>query len=344
MMDRKPDNDKLEPVSEELLEEYLAGGTRLSEEYHDSGQPEPPAALDRAILDEAREEVKPPLIDTGNLSFWRHWMRPVTVVLTMGVCVAVVLEVMNTASPPLPGLSESEVILADEGLQGKTQFDVFYAPQAASPPEAAPAQTDRPATMTAQRSEQPERKSNQALRKEELLVSARKRDESLQDVPLAMTAFSVSDPDGRMQKNTGRLEEIVIDADESFAADALEAWEAGTQPSVKVWLAGIQAMIDGDDTEFASQELERMARVHPNEAAQFREDQQLPLDTGMGGAGIVRAEEFAVVDGVAEEPDPTDNIVDASVWLAGIDWLYDTGADEEAAVETEKFRRIYPNF
>jgi hypothetical protein len=343
MMDRKPDNDKLEPVSEEQLERFLDGDSQVSQAYRDADQAEPPAALDRTILAQARKQVKTPVLDTGSFSFWRHWMRPVTIVLSIGACLAVVLEIMNTVTPA-PGLSKLDGMLANEEARDEIKSGLITLPQA-SRPEAATMTADSPAKMAtemqAQRSVRPDAAFDVIVPEQELVVTARKREATPQEVPMAVSAFASRDLQKSAKADTGRIEEIVMDADASFATNALEAWESGAKPSVKVWLAGIQTMIEDGEADFASYELERMAKVYPDASAQFREDKQLPLYISGNGAML---EEIMVTPRMEQPPEPTADIADAWIWFAGIDWLYETGASEAADAETEKFRQIYPNF
>lgn len=368
-MDKKPDNQP-EGISDEQLEEYLEGNTPLSQQYRAAEQAEPPAALDRAILDEAREEVQPPIIDTGSFTFWRHWMRPVTIVLTMGVSLAVVLEIMNTANQLPVGLTEAEPMLVDEldSREAKAiappaaRYDMLVGPEpsarmsADSPDmafdvrrQAAADKSRKEELLAAKQAPVAERPAYMA--EQEITVTARKREQSLQDVPMAVTAIDADElrksaaSDKADMAGAGPLEEIAISTDDSLADNALAAWESGAKPSANAWLAGIQAMIEDDEAEFASHELERMAEVYPDEAKKFRADTKLPPYVAAAGAPQGQLEAISVTPTrEKKQPLPTDNIADAWVWAAGIEWLYDNGDTAAADAEAEKFQQIYPNF
>ena len=335
-MDKKPDNDKRD---DELLDEYLDGNTQLSKSYRDIGEPEPPAALDRAILDQAKAAADP-AGEGHQLEFWKQWLRPLSAALTMAICLGVILEFMSSTSGDITISPELQATLEADNLELRRDADS----RVAAPPPAAKAEVEQLAQFD---SVGPEATLSmgapvQKPAREEMMVTARKQMETLQDVPQAMSAPAVSEPSAsslRESASTG-VEEITVatrkrveEPDGTLAENALEAWDAGARPTAGVWLAGIETLLDYDMSELAEQELERMALVYPDAAADFTGDTK-------------RRELMNIMPELDREAStykpPTDRLATANVWMAGITWLFETGEDAALEAELEKFRRIYP--
>ena len=76
-MTEKPDNQT--ELNDEQFEAYLDGNSPVSHAYREADKPEPPPALDRAILNaaEAAAKSKRKNFLDWDMEFWRSWARPV---------------------------------------------------------------------------------------------------------------------------------------------------------------------------------------------------------------------------------------------------------------------------
>jgi hypothetical protein len=369
---QKPDGEADDALgaamSDEQFEQYLKGDSSISKAFQEMEQPEPPAAIDRAILAEAREATRPrrkSWLDS-DLVFWRHWAKPLSTAVIMGVCLTVVLRVMDYASLQ-PPVSEDVPVIA---FEQKSAAPMHEKRDAANEQTAAEFSANAPASpvrrMRAPVASAPAKvpiedsmdSANDSFLEEivvareqeessqEIVVTARKQAESLQEVPLAMTALTDADiaidSPQRMQDEIGTV----------LADDGLQAWEQGARPAADVWLAGIEALYlpekpitsagrpsaaDAEeatpaktnrDPNAASRELAKMALVYPADARTFvmREG----LDTAFQPD---KGESAAIIP-----------LADPHVWNAGIDWLYKNNRSAEATAELAKLNKVYPDF
>jgi hypothetical protein len=205
---------------------------------------------------------------------------------------------------------------------------------------------------------------------EEIIVTERKREESLQEVPLSITAFGSEQIIAPAPMAYEGTNEIV------YADNALEAWQQGAQPAADVWQAGIETLYMSSDPDSLAKsaddsagissdlpyaeaadieiELKKMAQIYPVETRQFREDKGLITVTATTQAAQMavrrqivprQTENGAEMDALPLLADePTGLFIDPYVWAAGIDWLYENERDAEAKAEQEKLRLIYPEF
>jgi hypothetical protein len=353
-------------MSEDQFERYLEGDSSVTRAFNELAQPEPPAALDRAILDEARNAAKPARkswLDI-DLAFWRHWAKPLSTAVIMGVCLTVVLRVMDYASlrppvsddtalivsqQPVPENDSSMSMREKEGMTDEQRSAEFAAEPFAS--------RDSAIEPTARRLSAPAKprtadSSGSAVggSQEEIVVTARNRSESLQEVPLAVSGLTMDADIGTFDRYS--IEEVIV----AEPADAsVEAWSIGARPAADVWLAGIEALYlpeepitparrpsaansaDAEDTilakterdpNAASLELAKMALVYPEEARAYSVRES--LDTVFEPDNL--------------EPGSPDELADPRVWNAGIDWLYKKNRNAEAAAELAKFSKVYPDY
>jgi tetratricopeptide (TPR) repeat protein len=333
----------------EMLDEYLEGNSSVSDAYRELGEPEPPATLDRTVLRMAEDEVANPRAHSGYMEFWRRWMTPLSAVAAMGLCLAVLLEFMDQQAL-------SPFVLND------MQSDEFQSDQAVrSIPQSRP-RTDSLYEMMPEEAEQPRLERQQMLAgssvsvptpakvaeppayepMQEIVVTARKSSESLQEVPMAVTALSAAEMElaqGPMLADEGK---DTLDAETSAATDALKAWEQGARPAADVWLAGIQAFYNMGETELADEELAKLKQIYPEAVAhgnaaasdtELSESERLALQAPERNRAAFAA---------AKLSQPA--LPRAIIWAEGIEWLYSQGEDERADDELEKLNRIYPDF
>jgi hypothetical protein len=87
-----------DPIDIKALDEYLKGGSDLSQRYRELGREDVPPELDRRVLDEARAAVAN--VKGGRSSSWLRWSAPVALAASLVLVVTVVIEsgVQNDAS------------------------------------------------------------------------------------------------------------------------------------------------------------------------------------------------------------------------------------------------------
>jgi hypothetical protein len=319
-MDRKPGKQETSQASDAELDQFLSGDSPVSKAYRKLGDEEPPAKLDRAILDAARNHAKPAgqrWLDI-DLRFWRHWSRPITTIVIVGFCLSVVLQIMQTA-PVAP-------IEFNGNGSVNTWADATGPAQPKAPTTQQPAIARKQMRSTAEGS------------LEEITVTARKRLETRQQVPVAATALPTAPPDKVLAEADGSpvVDEVGAKARHVLADDARDAWEHGARPTAEVWLAGINSLRAQGELEKAGIELDRLTLVYP---------EALAAGASSGPTGFTAA---------TDEPVPRDAAADLDsarapypspdVWLAGIDWLEQQQREEQAAVERDKFAQIYPGY
>ena len=361
-----PGDNQREEISADLLEQYLDGQSSVSEAYRQIEQAEPPSALDRAVLNEARDAARPrpkALLDI-DLRFWRHWGKPLSTVVIMGVCLTVVLRIMDYETLTPATSLDTELAVAEQKL-AKPPAAIASADSQAPRIGYSEENTRRMQPRSTSPAE-PARRMSAALPDEssleEIPVASRKRSESLQDVPLAMSASRGEEMVVTARKSAEKSSETDRLRTDRFARadDALEAWNQGARPAADVWAAGIQAVYahnePHDDVDFDSVELEgtrvelaRMSRVYPEAARPLQEESDLFLNAEDMDAYsdsetvVLQAREMPPTLAV-EGRELTDELADPIVWAAGIEWLYENDRDSEAAAELTKLKRIYPQF
>jgi hypothetical protein len=183
---------------------------------------------------------------------------------------------------------------------------------------------------------------------QEIVVTARKSSESLQEVPMAVTAPSASE---MAEMDAGRGYLFAEDSEEKSnkfnsdalpADDALNAWEEGARPAADVWLAGIETFYNMGEIELADEELAKLNQVYPEAMAR---ENAATSDTGLSESEQLELQAPARnLEGFAVDELNQPALPRAVIWAEGIEWLQSQGEDERTDDELEKFNRIYPDF
>jgi len=346
-----------------LVDEYLAddpgrsaGDSDLTRQYRNLDKPEPPAHMDRAILSQARAAAHDSQRHSKSL-FWSAWMRPISAVAFLGVCLALVLEVMQSNENALLTNGAEFKMSADDVSAGTgddrsdTENLVIEAPPAAKAfADSAP---ELPSAVAP------------AYELDEVVLSARKSEESLQEAPLSASmeireqesafAFerdsqevsgigsSAREPSTVLTEMGGTFaggaavvdsfdaddlhEELIGAARKSAVAESpTENVYSGAYPAQDVWSAGIDAVKVGGDIELGEAELKKLNAAYP--------------DSVIVDSAIVQSPHLAAPKSTATlqiEP-PV-----AEVWLAGIEYLRQQNDTARVEQELAKFRLAYPN-
>jgi hypothetical protein len=309
------------------MDEYLEGNSPVSKAYRELEKSEPPAALDRAVMQAARDELAAHSVTQREKIFWRHWMRPLSAVALMGVCLAVVFEVMEQ-QPQLQKTSTlmetdssqaEELYVLQESLDTAEQNSFFELIETEQQPGSQPA--DRPETMAGSTAD---REMAQSL--DQITVTARKT---------------------QAGRSSAMLEEIVVARRGSEkeeltpAIDALDAWAAGARPAADVWLAGIKSFYAEGEVALADTESAKLNRVYPGtteraRAARMNDDVEI--------ANMLNSISPEAPEEISPPAVDVNDLPNPHIWIAGIEWLYEESDKDRADAELEKFRRIYPDF
>jgi tetratricopeptide (TPR) repeat protein len=333
MTEEQHDKDQID------LNEYLDGQSPVSEAYRELERPEPPAALDRAILQAARDET------ARGGTFWPQWMKPLSVVAMLGVCLAIVLQVMYLPQRVTHDafLMKDDSMLREERAQllemAPEQQPEAFDSLAEGKLEQSFAAAIQPAPVTEILDELDVAAPVRDERLEDITVTARKRSPGIAEVPLSITAHSsLSSGPGLEEMVVARREPESVTA-KTAGADALDAWKAGIRPAEDVWIAGIRALYEEGENEWANEELAKMHRLYPAAVAadgilyeKVQDADQLSKAASNQAATI-----SPQTPALSDLPDP-------DVWTAGIEWLYEQGETERADAELEKLGGIYPDY
>jgi hypothetical protein len=351
-MTEKPDNQT--ELNDEQFEAYLDGNSPVSHAYREADTPAPPPALDRAILNEAEAALKPKrrkFLD-WDMEFWRNWARPVSTVVIMGVSLAVVLQVMDIRpeknmammdspesastlrkAPRLEPLPQREPVeIEEKKLRAQMMADVRPAAKAES-------------TGRARMAREMRSPSNETLAEIEAEDSALMVLQSFADEPPAISenepamysAAAISNgADSDSAATTMRL-----------ADNAMEEWNAGAQASADIWLAGIEATKDSEQSGIANNELTKMARYYPKIAARYQQQKEFAvaarLDTNGAAETDLATDRTPATTQAAMADQPANPLPNPDVWAAGIARVY-ADDSENAAAERAKLLRIYPDY
>lgn len=169
------------PPDDRELEDFLSGGSRVSQSYRASSQEEPPAALDARIRAEAARDIER---DAGlrrrTTPSALRWMRPAALAATLLLSVAVVVELGGLRGARGPGVPGGEGgALADRS-------------QAYAPIETKPVMEEPPPPVTVDLAPLA---AHPQMRMPDAAVSApaparRAREESLEDVEITVNSIT----------------------------------------------------------------------------------------------------------------------------------------------------------
>jgi hypothetical protein len=352
-------------LNEEEFQAYLDGDSTLSKTYRDMAAPEPPQALDRAILDQARAAVKPQRKGwlELDLEFWRAWARPISTVVIMGAALAVVLQVIETTTVTPTELLTMETLNGHGSMQKQTT----------SPAPAIPDHTiatDRSAKESTAASRSPARIAADTPDPgfSETQLARQRAEADSTGARYRMSAPSQSDDTDHVTGKLAIAEERRLQAEKPAGDDfapaaavgrgqntaidllpadsALEAWNAGARPAADVWLAGIEAW--HGDYQSASAELKKVEQLYPDEAEIYlqRRNATAPaaaVSSDAAGNGTVALQEAPQDQQEIFAAESLPALPDPNIWAAGINKLY--GDDnEKAAAERAKLQQVYPDF
>jgi len=193
-----------DPIDIRALDEYLKGGSDISQRYRELGREGVPPELDRRVLEEARAAVASG--GTTRSRSWLRWSAPVALAASVVLVVTVVLEsgVQDDTSFAVQTVKQDrqaeEFKLQEAASQARQQEPAQFVeePPALMPPAASPA-APPPAPLA-----KVEAQRSKSVAAEEVLVEAQAmRDQSLANSPVAVesvTADSSADASSSVQE------------------------------------------------------------------------------------------------------------------------------------------------
>jgi hypothetical protein len=294
-----------DPIDIKALDEYLKGGSDISQRYRELGGDDVPPELDRRVLNEARAAVAGG--GAARSRSWLRWSAPVALAASVVLVVAVVIEspVQDAAIAIRPASEEGRALehaedfkLREETAQARQEPEVqMHVPEqpSAVAPAAAPSAPPPPSVANLSKAER-KRASNAPV--EEVQVTAQAREQSLADAPIPI---SVVTEESTVARN--------VDRPASVAADSSAKADGSTEIQ--------EAIVTGA----------RQRRAAGRTAG--------PRNTISGSA--FRTETRPTADADAEQAEP-------EKWLEEIRDLRREGKTAEADRAWERFLEEYPNF
>ena len=220
-----------DPIDIKALDEYLKGGSDISQRYRELGSEDVPPALDRRVLEEARAAVAGG--GAARSRSWLRWSAPVALAASVVLVVAVVIEspVQDETIAIQPAREVSDSYSYDESkLQEETAQARQSKPQPAQEPEAEIQSfvPDQPSASTPAAAPQPaapqapppslasvakaeKRRADSAV-VEEVVATAQAREQSSADVPFAISTVTAVQPAPAPREEDDRAAGVAADS------------------------------------------------------------------------------------------------------------------------------------
>jgi len=299
-----------DPIDIKALDEYLKGGSDISQRYRELGREDVPPELDRRVLDEARAAVAN--VKGGRSRSWLRWSAPVALAASLVLVVTVVIEsgVQNDAS------------FATKVMQEKAAEPQFV-PEAPAPvvlqvppPAAAPEEILARSVQADKRTKMEAERSDNAAREEVRAEAKGMRDQALVTSPGAADTMNVAPAESQLANSQPP-------PSPAFAG-APSVQPAASRAEVDSAVAKVQA---------DSEELSEVSATSNNRArrAGRTAGPRSTIPSALSTETRPAADEDAV------ESDP-------AKWLEQIRELRRAGKVDEADRAWLRFREAYPDF
>ena len=371
-----------------LLDEYLAddpnssaGQSELTRSYRKLTKPEPAGHLDLAILAEAREALRADQASPAE-PFWSNWLKPLTVVTAMGVCLVLVLQVMQSNQQSLEQASREQASKPDSDHAERGAVDELAASredravlQSPEPARAASKLAEPPPQLRSQREEsllsmeklegfadaddnaRPGAEFAAVVESDPLLadtdsphtssdavvVTARTAAESLQEVPAGIAA-AAADSIAPAQPAASASIVLEEEADVQRARDLSRAAAIGAASVAEKKLAAGAAAneVIYPESDVWQAGIEAVQLKGEIELARLEQHKLYAVYPDQVPADSFAGRTLGLSDDRVSEQQVIDPPA-ASVWLAGIDFLLARGEQERAEEELARFRLVFPD-
>ena len=300
-----------DPIDIKALDEYLKGGSDISQRYRELGREDVPPDLDRRVLAQARAAVAGG--GAARSRSWLRWSAPVALAASVVLVVAVVIEspVQDETLAIQPAGEESHEANYTEEYKLLEDRQILVPEQPSAPaPLAAPAAAPPAASV----SKAERKRADRAPVVEEVRVNAQApREQSSASTPVAV---------------------------DSAAVDSAEPQLAAERPAPAMRTQTTSARNEADRTagledSSAKASASELQEVSVTGARQRRSAGRTagPRNTISGAA----FEKRPAADADAEQSDP-------AKWLEEIRELRRAGKSAEADAAWERFREAFPDF
>jgi hypothetical protein len=301
-----------DPIDIKALDEYLKGGSDISQRYRELGGEDVPPDLDRRVLAEARAAVAGG--GAARSRSWLRWSAPVALAASVVLVVAVVIEspVQDETLAIQPASEESREASYTEEYKLLEDRQILV-PEQPSAPASAAAPAAAPPTASVAKAERTRADSAPVV--EEVMVNAQASRPSFATSPVA-------------------VDSVALDSAEPQLAAERPAPAMRTQTTSARNEADRTAGLE-DSSAKASAGASELQEVAVTGARQRRSAGRTagPRNTISGAA----FEKRPAADADAEQPDP-------AKWLEEIRELRRAGKTAEADAAWERFREAFPDF
>lgn len=310
-----------DPIDIKALDEYLKGGSDISQRYRELGHEDVPPDLDRRVLAEARAAVAGG--GAARSRSWLRWSAPVALAASVVLVVAVVIEspvqdetlaIQPTSEDSYEHSAADEYKLREESTQARQREpEPQIIPE--QPPAAAPAAVRPAAPPPARAAKAEAKRADRAPVVEEVLVNAEApREQSFATSPFAVDTVTVDSAEAQLA--AGR------------PAPAVRTQSTAARNEVDR-AAGLE---DSSAKASASAEVQEVAVTGTRQRRSAGRTAG-PRNTISGSAFETRP----AADADAEHSDP-------AKWLEEIRDLRRAGKTAEADTAWERFREAFPDF
>jgi hypothetical protein len=337
-----------DPIDIKALDEYLKGGSDISQRYRELGSEDVPPELDRRVLGEARTAVAS--AGGGRARSWLRWSAPLAVAASVVLVVTVVIEsgVQNDASfatqqvaadkvrvEAVRRLEESQRQAAESKLQeqvaqppqSRREQPVLFAPEpspAAIAPQAPAVLADAPPAPAALAKAEIERSNSVAVTPpEEVRVDAKVLNSPASDVSAPITAVS---------------------SESLYSLDSSPPQIAAEQPTPSVTTA-TETVTARQETKSAAAEADSaddaLSSVSITGARTARRNGRTAGPRGTISGSALSTETRPAAD---EDTEQAELRADPQKWLESIRELRRTGKVEAADRAWQEFHKTYPDF
>jgi hypothetical protein len=305
-----------DPIDIKALDEYLKGGSDISQRYRELGGDAVPPELDRRVLAEARAAVAG--AGAARSRSWLRWSAPVALAASVVLVIAVVIEspVQDETLAIQPASEHSyadQYKMQEESAQAR-QRESESQLTAEQPPAAAPAAV-RPAAPPRASVTKAEAKRADSAVVEEVTVSAEASQPSFATSPVAVDTATLDSA------------EALLAAERPAPAMRTQSTSARNEIDRAVGVAADSSARADDASQLQEVQItgSRQRRTQGRTAG--------PRNTISGSAFETRP----AADADAEQSDP-------AKWLEEIRDLRRAGKTVEADAAWERFREVFPDF
>jgi hypothetical protein len=295
-----------DPIDIKALDEYLKGGSDISQRYRELGREDVPPDLDRRVLAEARAAVAGG--GAARSRSWLRWSAPVALAASVVLVVAVVIE------SPVQDATLSIQPASEQSAQARQQEpELQIVPE--QPPAAAPSAVLPAAPPPASAAKAEAKRADRAPVVEEVLVNAQvPPEQSFAPTPVAV---------------------------DSVAVDSAEALLAAERPAPAMRTQNTSVRNEADRTAgLEDSSAKASASTVLQEAVVTGTRQRRSAGRTAGPRNTISGSAFETrpaADADAEQSDP-------AKWLEEIRDLRRAGKTAEADAAWERFREVFPDF